>query len=79
MHDAMSNGGVHAVGSRKHAPHPIRVSGAMQSSMPVPPLQSPGQFVLFSPPAMSHVLSPHTGPAGWQSLGQLCCVSPFSH
>src|SRR5687767_13823192 len=28
---------------------------------------------------MSHVWSPQTGPAGWQSLGQLPTVSPFSH
>jgi hypothetical protein len=45
----------------------------------VPPVQSPGQFVEFSPPAISHVPSPQIGPAPEQSFGQFAAVSPFSH
>ena len=78
MQAASVNGGVH-IWSARHAPQPASVAGSMQSSVPPPPLQSPGQFVLFSPPAMSQVMSPQTGPAGWQSDGQFCIVSPFSH
>src|SRR5215470_9430115 len=79
MQSASVNGGMHWPNPR-HAPQPISVAGSMQSSAPPPPpVQSAGQFVLFSPPAISQVLSPQTGPAGWQSAGQFCIVSPFSH
>jgi hypothetical protein len=55
-------------------PHEKAVPKSLQSIAP-PPVQSPGQFVEFSPPAMSQTLSPHTAPAGGQSAGHVAFVS----
>lgn len=68
----------HWVGSIAQIVHDSATTISVQSSVPLM-TQSPGQFVVVSPPAESHTVSPQIGPAAGQSAGQLAVVSGGSH
>lgn len=74
VHDVMSCPAGQPVPSIAHVKHASGSEGHVLLDV-----QSPAQFVEFSPPAISQVPSPHTGPVTGQSSSQFAFVSPPSH